>query len=94
MYNPGVTREAIQDFKGNVVWEEIVFRLAQKQEVLFTKLIDPGNETELKDKLAYAIYTEVRDYPDLFLKEIELEKEEQDDERRAQTGRTGASRRI
>ena len=94
MYNPGVTRDAVQDFKGNVVWEEIVFRLAQKQEALFAKLIDPSNTTELKDKLAYAIYAEVRDYPDLFLKEIELEKEEQDAERQANTERTGAARRI
>lgn len=94
MHDPSVTPEAIKDFKQHPVWEEIEIRLAQKQEVLFSKIIDPASETELQDKLEYRLISEMREYPTLFLKELELEKEEQDVERRSEEGRTGAARRF
>ena len=94
MLNPDIKAEDVKEFKGSAVWEEIELRLAQKQEVLFSNLINPESTTDLKDKLAYAIYAEVRDYPDLFLEELKLDKEEKDAERRTEQGRTGARNRF
>ncbi|MCW4026855.1 MAG: hypothetical protein NWE76_05185 [Candidatus Bathyarchaeota archaeon] len=95
MHNESITPEAIKEFEGNAVWEEMVLRMAQKQDTLFSKIIDPMNETDKIDKITYAVYEEVRGYPKAFLEEIKQLKEEQlDEQRRTEKGTTGAAKRI